>query len=100
MYVVGSEITFTVTRTNNPNPATVSSVRVVDPTGDISNITSFITNDNPTSVSTGLLVFTHTPTEPGLYEYEILGASGSLMLKNTYLLVTSEDTTYTNTITV
>jgi hypothetical protein len=100
MYVVNSPITFTINRTINPSPTTISSVRVVDPTGDISLITAFTTNTNPTASVPGLLVFSHTPTEPGLYEYEIQSASNSLMLKNIYLLVVTEDTTYTNTITV
>ena len=100
MYVVNTGITFTITRTANPSPSTISSVRVVDPTGDITSITVFTTNTNPTVDTTGTLVFAHTPTEPGLYEYEILGSSGSVMLKNIYLLVVTEDTAYTNTITV
>ena len=100
MYTVNSAITFNITRTINPSPATVSSVRVISPTGAITSITVFTTNTNPTVGSQGLLVFTHTPTEPGLYEYEIQGASNTLVLKNIYLLVVSETTTYTNTITL
>jgi hypothetical protein len=99
MYTVNTQIAFNITRTAKANPVSVSSVRVIDPTGDISNA-SLGTNTNPTISTTGTLTFNHTPTEAGLYEYEILGSTNTIVLKNIYLLVVSESATYTNTITV
>ena len=78
MYIVSpTPITFNITRAKNAAPSTIAAVRVVDPSKDVSFITSFISNDAPTALLTKVFSFSHTPSEAGLYRYEILDTNTS-----------------------
>lgn len=97
MYRTGSPITFTITRNIDATPDTISSVELVDPTGDITAM-SITTNTAPTGSTTGTLVWSHTPTEVGLHTYRILANTNTLLVKTINISVLATNLTYTTTI--
>ena len=99
MYLKNVAITFTISRRINASPLTVSSVRILDPTKDISSA-SITTNTLPTSTTAGTLVFLFIPTEIGRYSFEILASSGAVLLSTFSITAVENSTSYTASISI
>jgi len=99
MYTVSTLITFNITRAKNAAPASVASVRIIDPAGVIANA-SLSTNTDPTASITGTLAFSYTPSVAGLYKFEVLDTGNDLLMYSFSINVITPNTTFATQITV
>jgi hypothetical protein len=100
MYVVNTQIGFTITRAKNASPTAITALRVYKPDDDIDTL-NIAVNSLPTSTTTGSFTFTYTPTLVGNYRFELLsGESPYALMHMVMITVVSEDTTYITTIPV
>lgn len=98
MYTVGTVVTFTLTRPKEASPANVASIRAVGPDGQSASITP-TTDTDPTSTTTGTLVWSDTLDAKGVWRYEMLdGSVDPIVLHVLHVNVVEEDTTYSSTV--
>jgi len=104
MYIVSQPVNFSITRAKNASPASIASVRITRPNGAILNAsisaTGHVNNTNPTSTTTGILVFSDTPVSAGLHKFEVLDTGNDLLMYSFSINVIAPSNTFATQITV